>query len=163
MGSMAGFSAFNGTPGMMTSGSNLGIGPSSLMAGGFNPNLNFAAGSGMSGGFNTSAFAQGNLGSGGFNNGFGTGAMDGLTAGPSVWNDGFDNGFRMGVMAAQYNGLGSRNDRNAVGNDPAEPDAAALKAARAGNSTNATTLRMRATAKPSKARAKTTRKASRSR
>jgi hypothetical protein len=150
---------------MMTSGANFGIGPSSLtmMAGGFSPNLNFAASSGMFGGFNTNAFAQGNFGPGGFSNGFGTGAMNGLTAGPTVWNDGFDNGFLMGAMAAQYSGPGSRNDRNAVGNDPTEPDAAALKSTRTGNATNAASLRVRARAKPSKARAKTTRSGSRSR
>jgi hypothetical protein len=158
-GSPAGFSAFNASPGMVTGGSNFGIGPSSMMASGFSPNFNFAASNGMFGGFNTNAFAQGSSGFGGF----GTGAMNGLAAGPMVWNDGFNNGFSMGVMSAQNNGLASRNNSNAVGNDPTDPDSAAMTAAQARNATKAATLRMRTTPKRSKSRAKAVRSLSRSR
>jgi hypothetical protein len=163
MGSLAAVSAFNGNLGMVTGGSNLGIGPSSMMAGGFSPNLNFAASNGMFGGFNTNAFAQGSSGFGGFSDGFGTGAMSGLTAGPMVWNDGFNNGFSMGVMSGQNNRLASRHNSNAVGNDPTEPDAAAMTAAQAKRATNATTLRMRTTPKRSKSRTKSVRSLSQSR
>jgi hypothetical protein len=156
MGSMAGFSGLNGNPSLMTSGANLGVGMSSLMAGGFNPNLNFAASSGMLGGFNSNAFLQGSNGLGGFNNGFGMGA----TNGPTVWTDGFNNGFSMGMMAARNNGLAARGTGNAMGNDPIELEAAAVKAAQARGATKATTLRMRTTAKRPKARAKTTKSAS---
>jgi hypothetical protein len=163
MGSPAGFSAFNGNPGMMTGGSNPGIGPSSMMAMGFSPNLNFAASNGMFRGFNTSAFAQGSSGIGGFGNAFGTGAMSGLPAGPMVWTDGFNNGFSMGVMSAQNNALATRNNRNAVGNDPTEPDTAAMTAAQARRARNATTLRTRTVPKRSKSRAKSVRSLSQSR
>ncbi len=163
MGGRAGFPAFNGNAGMMTGGSSFGIGPSSLMAGGFGPNLNFAASSGMFGGFNTNAFAQGSNGFGGFNNGFGMGTMDGLTAGPSAWTDGFSNGFRMGALAAQNGGLASRNENSVAGNDPTESNPVAMRAAQARNTTKAKTPRMRAAAKRSRSRAKTTRSVSPSR
>jgi len=163
MGSLAGLSAFNGNPGMMTGGLNLGVGPSSMIATGFSPNLNFAATNGMFGGFNTNAFAQGSSGFGGFTNVFGPAAMSGLAAGPMVWNDGFNNGFSMGVMSAQNNALASRNNRNAVGNDSTEPDAAAITAAPARSATNASTLRMRTAPKRAKSRAKSVRSPSQSR
>jgi hypothetical protein len=163
MRSPAGFSAFNGNSSMMTDGSNPGIGPSSMMAMGFRPNLNFAASNGVFGGFNTNAFAQGSSGFAGFSNVFGTGAMSASAAGPMVWNDGFNNGFSMGVMTAQNNGLASRNKSNAVGNDPTEPDAAAMTAAPARSATNAIALRMRTTPKRSKPRAKSVRSLSQSR
>ena len=163
MGSPAGISAFNGNPGMMTGGSNLGIGPSSMMAGGFSPNLNFAASNGMFGGFNTNAFTQGSSGFGGFGNAFGTGTMSGPPAGSMVWTDGFNNGFGMGVMFAQNNALASRNNRNAVSSDPTEPDTAAMTAAQARSVRNATTLRTRTASKKSKSRAKPVRPLSRSR
>jgi hypothetical protein len=89
--------------------------------------------------------------------------MSGWAAGPMVWNDGFNNGFSMGVMSAQNNSLASRNNRNAVGNDPTEPDTAAMTAAQARKATNATTPRMRTTPKRSKARAKAVRSPSQSR
>jgi hypothetical protein len=163
MGSPAGFSAFNGSPGMMIGGPSLGIGPSSMMASGFSPNLNFAASNAMFGGFSTNALAQGSNGFGGFGNAFGTEAMSGSAAGPMVWNDGFNNGFSMGPMSAQNSGLASRNNRSAAGNDPTEPDPAAMKAAQARNATNATTLRMRTIPKRPKSRAKSVRSLSQSR
>ena len=97
MNSSPGFSAFNGNGGTMTNGSTFGVGTLTMMGGGFGSNLNFAAANGMSGGFNNfasgNAFAQGGNGFGGFDNGFGMGAMDGQNGRLSAMSDDFTVGY----------------------------------------------------------------------
>ena len=91
MNNSPGSSAFTGNGSVLNNGTSFGLGTSSMMGGGFGSNLNFATANGMSGGFNpyasANAFGQGGYGFGGFDTGYGMGAMNGQSYAQAAMND----------------------------------------------------------------------------
>jgi hypothetical protein len=128
MNSSPGFSAFNGNGSTLTNGMTFGAGSSSLMGGGFGSNLSFAPANGMAGGFN---------------NGFGMGAMNGQAA----MNSPFNTGYGMGAMNGQSYAQAAMNDSNAFGNTTYDPDATTIKATNTTPRTRSSLAKVKSSAK----------------